>query len=74
MAREKDYLTETISKNLKKFRKEKNLSQLNLAAISDVHFTYYSQIERKIRPYVSVRVLLKISDALEVTLNDLVYD
>ena len=71
---EREKLASIVSKNLKKYRKEKNLSQLKVAAKAGVHFTYYSQVERKLRPDISVRLLLRIADALDITLNDLVYD
>ncbi len=61
-----------IAENLKKHRKDKNISQMKLAELADIHFTYYSQIERALRKDISVRVLKKIADALSITLNDLV--
>jgi len=62
-----------IAKKLKKYRTEKNLSQMKLAEQADIHFTYYSQIERAVRKDVSVRILKKITGALGITINDVVY-
>ena len=68
-----DELSIKIAKSLRKIRKEKKLSQIELAGMAEIHFTYYSQIERAIRNDLSVRILKKITDALGVTLNDVVY-
>ena len=51
----------------------KGFSQMELAEHANMHFTYYSQIERAIRKDISVRRLKDITDALGVTLNDIVY-
>jgi transcriptional regulator with XRE-family HTH domain len=69
----KDTLSIKIAKNLKKYRLQKNISQMELAEKAGMHFTYYSQIERGIRRDISVRRLKDITDALGVTLNDVVY-
>ena len=69
----KNQLTAKIAHNLKKYRLKQNLSQMELAEMADMHFTYYSQIERGIRRDVSVRRLKNITDALGITLNDVVY-
>jgi transcriptional regulator with XRE-family HTH domain len=69
----KDILTSKIAGNLKKYRLKKKLSQMELAEMADMHFTYYSQIERGVRRDVSVRRLKNITDALGITLNDVVY-
>lgn len=69
----KSNFTLKIAKNLKKYRLGKNLSQMEVAEKAHMHFTYYSQIERGIRKDISVRRLKDITDALGVTLNDVVY-
>jgi transcriptional regulator with XRE-family HTH domain len=66
-------LSNKIAKRLKKYRLQKNLSQMELAEQAGMHFTYYSQIERAVRKDISVRRLKDITDALGVTLNDIVY-
>lgn len=65
-------ITTNIAVSLKYHRQKQNLSQMSLSEMADVHFTYYSQIERGLRKDVSVRVLKKIVDALGITLNDVV--
>ena len=62
-----------IAERLRAIRKEKGLSQINVAELAGIHFTYYSQIERAIRPDISVRVLKSITDVLGITINDVVY-
>jgi transcriptional regulator with XRE-family HTH domain len=68
-----DPLANKIAKRLKKYRLQKNLSQMELAEKANMHFTYYSQIERALRKDISVRRLKNIADALEITINDIVY-
>jgi len=63
-------LIKNIAKNLRKRRIEKKLSQMDVAALADIHFTYYSQIERGLRADVSVRVLKKITDTLDISLDE----
>lgn len=50
--------------NLKKYRKQKSLSQEKLAELSGLHRTYISDIERFQRS-ISLENIQKISDALE---------
>jgi transcriptional regulator with XRE-family HTH domain len=69
----KDLLTLKIAQNLKKYRLQKKLSQMEVADLANMHFTYYSQIERAIRKDISVRRLKDITDALGITINDVVY-
>ncbi|MCP4049663.1 MAG: helix-turn-helix transcriptional regulator [bacterium] len=66
-------LDKHIAERLKPIRTDKGLSQMKLADLANMHFTYYSQIERAVRKNVSVRILKQITDVLEVTLNDVVY-
>ena len=69
----KEDLSRIIAKNLKKYRLKKMLSQIQLAELAGMHFTYYSQIERALRFDLSVRRLKNITDALGITINDVVY-
>ncbi|MCC4326065.1 helix-turn-helix domain-containing protein [Limosilactobacillus reuteri] len=64
----------TISKNLIKYRKHVGLSQEKLAEIAGISVGYVSKLERSIPTNTSVSVLLRIAEALDITLNDLVYD
>ncbi len=54
-----------FGKNLKRLRKNKNLSQLDFANKVDVSFTFVSDIENG-RKWVSPETLSKFSEALEV--------
>lgn len=66
-------LSSKIAKRLKKYRLQKDLSQMELAELAGMHFTYYSQIERAVRKDISVRRLKDITDALGITINDVAY-
>jgi len=46
---------------------------MELAELANMHFTYYSQIERAVRKDLSIRRLKDITDALGITINDVVY-
>lgn len=64
---------EIIAKNITKYRKSANLSQERLAELSGISVGYLSKIERALIQNTSVAILIKIADALNVTLNNLVY-
>lgn len=51
--------------NLKKYRKEKNLSQEKFAELCGLHRTYISDIEC-FRRSISLENIQKIADALEI--------
>lgn len=60
-----------VANNIKAFRKEKGLSQGELADKIKVHLTHISRIETgKYNP--SVEDLIKIADVFEVSLDELV--
>jgi len=59
-----------LGEKIKKIRKEKGLSQEQLATKSKLHRTYISDIERGDRN-VSIRNIEKIAKALGVTISDL---
>ena len=63
----KDVFALHIANKLKLVRKNKGISQMQVADMANIHFTYYSQIERAIRKDVSVRILKRITEALGVT-------
>jgi DNA-binding XRE family transcriptional regulator len=65
-----DDLKEIISSNIKKYRKLKGLSQEKLGLISGIDRSYMSEIERCIAN-PSIEAILRISNALEVTPEDL---
>lgn len=59
-----------LGEKIKKIRKEKGLSQEQLATKSKLHRTYISDIERGDRN-VSIRNIEKIAKALGITISDL---
>ncbi|MDR3412552.1 MAG: helix-turn-helix transcriptional regulator [Formivibrio sp.] len=64
MDRDYEYIRQVLAQNLRKIRVHRNLSQEDLALISDVHRTYVSQIERAVgNP--SLLVLCKLAKTLE---------
>ena len=66
----KQYLI--FSNNVKKFRKEKNLTQEELAEISDLSISYVKQIESsKDYKNLTLTTMLKISKALNTTISNL---
>ena len=70
---ELDDFIKNMGKNMKLFRASKGWTQMKLEAVSDVHFTYISQIELGKRRDVSVRVMKRISDAFGITLDELTF-
>jgi len=60
-----------LSKNIKKFRKKKRLSQDKLAKLADVTLTTLVKIESGANDNPTIKTLKKIADALEVTVDDL---
>lgn len=63
---------EIIATNLKKFRAIKRISQEELAELSDLSQQYICSIENaKVNP--SIFTMMKIAEALNVSVNDLIY-
>lgn len=61
-----------IKKNIKKIRLEKNITRPNLSLLSDVPLRTIENIEsEKLSTDPKITTLLKITDALNITLNDL---
>lgn len=61
----------TIGENIKGIREHKGLSQKELAGMIEVNPAQYGRVENdKVEP--TLKTLLKIADALEVTLDELV--
>jgi len=60
-----------LSKNIKRFRKKKRLSQDKLAKLADVTLTTLVKIESGANDNPTIKTLKKIADALEVTVDDL---
>lgn len=65
-------LRKNIADNLRMYRAKKRLSQEGLADIANISFQYVCSIENE-KNNPTVEVLFRIAEALDVTLNDLVY-
>lgn len=63
-------IRETLSRNIKRYRKEQNLSQEEFADIVGIHRTYIGSIERCERN-VSIDNIEKISKAMGISASDL---
>ena len=61
-----------LSKNIKKIRKKRNISQDKLAKLADVTHTTLVKIESGANKNPTIKTLKKIADALSVSLDDLV--
>lgn len=65
-------LRKNIADNIRQYRAKQRISQEKLSEMTDISQQHISNIENElVNP--SIEVLLKISNALDVTLNDLVY-
>lgn len=59
-----------ISENLRRVRKERGLSQEELAELADFHRTYVSQLERQVTN-ISIDGLERLAIALEMDVMEL---
>jgi transcriptional regulator with XRE-family HTH domain len=59
-----------LAKNIKKYRKQKKLSQNQLAELLDTSREHLAKIETTKR-YISLKLLFKLADKLEVPLDKL---
>lgn len=57
----------TIGENIRNERKTKGITQEQLAELSNISLNFISKIERNERQNISVKTLLSIATALEVT-------
>ena len=74
MITNRDLLNEylVLSKNIKNLRKEKNLTQEELAEIADLSISYVKQIEScKGFKNLTLTTILKLSKALDTPINNL---
>jgi transcriptional regulator with XRE-family HTH domain len=62
-----------IGDNIRRFRKERGMTQERLAEKADLHPVYVSQVERADRA-VTIAVFLRITKALGIKLRDVVGD
>ena len=60
-----------IGKNIARIRKEKNLSQEDLAGLCEIDRSYLSEIENG-HKNMSVMILIKIAKALNTKVGDLI--
>lgn len=61
-----------ISKNIKKIRKEKKISKSILVIRTGLDYHTISKIENGITPDPRINTVIKIMEALEVSLEDLI--
>ena len=66
----KEKILINFGKRVRKFRKEKGLSQEQLAFKADLHRTYIGMIERA-EKYITLINIEKIANALEVEISQL---
>lgn len=60
-----------LAENIKKLRKQKKLSQDNLARVADIPYNTLVKIESGKSNNPTFGTLLKLSDALEVSIDEL---
>ena len=60
-----------IGKNIKKYRLKKGISQDKLAKLSDITYTTLVKIESGVNNNPTIKTLKKISDGLDVRVDDL---
>ena len=62
-----EYYYSIIRKNIKKFRKEKNLTQQDLADMTEISREYICDIENESRnKHITISLLGRIAEALEI--------
>lgn len=61
-----------IGKNIKKFRKEKNISQDRLSKLADVSLNLIVKLELDNNQNPTIETLQKIAKALDVSIEDLI--
>ncbi len=66
-------ILKNISKNIKSYRKAKGLSQEKLAEKCDLHRTYIGAVERA-EKNITIKSLVKIANALDINIADLLID
>lgn len=60
-----------IGQNISKLRKESNLTQEDLSGMAQIDRSYLSDVEHG-KENISIKTLVKIADALECALSDLI--
>ena len=65
-------IKQNIASNIRQYRAKKKISKEKVSELTGISQQHISNIENEqVNP--SIELLLKIADALDVTLNDLVY-
>ncbi len=65
-----EYYYTIIRNNIKKFRKEKNLTQQDLADMTEISREYICDIENESRnKHITIALLGRIAEALEIDIN-----
>lgn len=62
----------SLSQNIKRLRVSKSLSQEKLARLADVTHVNLSKLERGEKDNPTMKTLIKLANALEVTIDELV--
>ena len=70
--REEDYINR-LGKRIIQLRKEKNIKQIDLASLLNIEDSALRRIESG-RTNPTIKTLLRIADALELAIEDLVRD
>ena len=67
-----EYYYQIVRGNIKKYRTERNLTQQNLAEMTDMSREYITDIENESRnKHVTIAVLGRIAEALEIPIGKL---
>ena len=67
-----EYYYQIVRDNIKKYRTERNLTQQNLAEMTDMSREYITDIENESRnKHVTIAVLGRIAEALEIPIGKL---
>ena len=72
MARPRQQL-KILGENIRRYRRQADLSQESLAEKADLHPVYIGKIERG-EQWISLHALLRIAAALRIRVRDLVHD
>jgi len=63
---------EKLKSNLRKFRKEKKLTQKELAVLVGVSGNYIQKLETGVKDNPTISLAKKISEELDITLEELI--
>lgn len=67
---EDEYYYNVVRKNIKKYRKEKNLTQQQLADLCGISRQYLTDIENESRKkHITIAILGRIADSLNISIE-----